>query len=82
MRVIVFTRAGCQPCRTTKRAFGHHGVLYKEIDVEERPDTVGALRDWYGYRELPIVLVHTDEGSNHDNWSGFRPDKIKELANG
>ena len=73
-QVTVFTGDGCQQCRLTKDALDARGVDVIEIDVTDRPDTVEELRE-LGFRQLPVVVV-----TGGETWSGFRPDKIAEVA--
>ena len=59
--------------RIAHRALDNAGVEYDVVDISLDPearDYVMAL----GYLQAPVVS--TDE----DHWSGFRPDKINELA--
>ncbi|WP_240048685.1 NrdH-redoxin [Curtobacterium flaccumfaciens] len=60
----------------TERALNSAGIEYTEVildnvdqaQIDEWKATVGA--------QAPIVVTDTETGS----WSGFRPDKIGELA--
>ena len=73
MAVTVYTKPACVQCTATKKALDRAGVDYEIVDItmdSEARDYVMAL----GYLQAPVVV--TDE----DHWSGFRPDKIDELA--
>ena len=73
MSITVFTKANCVQCGATYRALDAKGIEYDIVDLSESAeglDRVIAL----GYLQAPVVI--TDE----DHWSGFRPDKIDELA--
>ncbi|CAM3696566.1 glutaredoxin-like protein NrdH [Tsukamurella ocularis] len=72
--VIVYTRPACVQCTATYRALDKAGVEYTSVDIsldEEAREYVLAL----GYLQAPVVVV---DGADH--WSGFRPDRIKALA--
>lgn len=73
--VIVYTKPGCPQCERTKKLMDNNGIEYETVDVSVNPEARENLLA-QGYSQMPIV--HTE----HDEWSGFRPDKIKELANG
>jgi glutaredoxin-like protein NrdH len=72
--VIVYTTPGCVQCDATKRALNSYGIAFAEIDLSAKPDVLDRLKA-DGWQRAPIV--HTGDGQA---WSGFRPDKIRELA--
>ena len=49
------------------------GIDYEILDLSEDPAALEHVKS-LGYLQAPVVI--TDE----DHWSGFRPDKIDELA--
>ncbi|MRH89029.1 glutaredoxin-like protein NrdH [Nocardia sp. SYP-A9097] len=73
MTITVYTKPACVQCNATYRALDKAGVAYDVIDISENPearDYVMAL----GYLQAPVIVA----GDAH--WSGFRPDRIKALA--
>ena len=73
MSITVYTKPACVQCNATYRALDKAGLEYNVIDITEDAearDYVMAL----GYLQAPIVVA------GEDHWSGFRPDKIDELA--
>ena len=71
--ITVYTKPACVQCNATYRALDAKGLKYKSVDLsvdENALDVVKAM----GYMQAPVVV--TDQ----DHWSGFRPDKIEELA--
>ena len=77
MSITVYTKSGfCGMCKATERALDSAGIEYTEVilddvdqaQIEEWKTTLGT--------NAPIVVTDTETGS----WSGFRPDKIGELA--
>jgi glutaredoxin-like protein NrdH len=71
--VTVYSKPSCVQCNATYRALDDRLIEYSVVDLTEDAtslDRVQAL----GYLQAPVVI--TDE----DHWSGFRPDKIDELA--
>jgi len=78
--ITVYGRENCQPCRATRRRLDVLGVAYQFRNVETY--NYGRLEDDLrasGYRSLPVVEVTHDDG-NLETWSGFRPDKLDQLA--
>lgn len=73
--ITVYTRPGCGPCRMTCRTLDALSIPYTVVDIsqdDEARDYVMAL----GYRQAPVVVA----GDEH--WSGFRPERMKELKEG
>lgn len=71
MRVVVYTKPACQPCRATKKRMEKLGVPFDELDIRDHLDYVRSL----GYQEAPVVEVDCGDGATA-HWSGFRPDHI------
>lgn len=73
MTITVYTKPSCVQCRATYRALESKGLEYSVLDLtqdEQAMEMVKAL----GHLQAPVVI--TDD----DHWSGFRPDKIADLA--
>ncbi len=73
MSITVYTKPSCVQCNATYRALDAKGIEYEVHDVSEDAVALEQVKA-LGYLQAPVVV--TDE----DNWSGFRPDKIAELA--
>lgn len=74
--VTVYTKPACVQCNATYRALEKAGISYESVDVTASPEALEYVQD-LGYSQAPVVVVNAD-GENH--WSGFRPDKIGQLA--
>lgn len=73
-QVIVYTKPACVQCNAVFRALDKAGIAYEKVDISidsEARDYVMSL----GYLQAPVVYA----GPN-DHFSGFRPDRIKQLA--
>jgi len=73
MTVTVYTKPSCVQCNATYRALDSKGIEYEVLDVSQDEQALAHVKE-LGYLQAPVVI--TDE----DHWSGFRPDKIAELA--
>ncbi|WP_026531848.1 glutaredoxin-like protein NrdH [Arthrobacter sp. H41] len=73
MTVTVYTKPACVQCNATYRALDRKGITYQSVDISQDPAALERVRAM-GYLQAPVVV--TDK----DHWSGFRPDKINELA--
>lgn len=73
MSVTVYTKPSCVQCKATYRALDQQGVDYDVIDIS----TDDVARDYVmalGHLQAPVVVT------DNDHWSGFRPDRIKQLV--
>ncbi|WP_146338406.1 glutaredoxin-like protein NrdH [Nesterenkonia sp. NBAIMH1] len=73
MSVTVYTKPACVQCNATYRALDKNGVAYKTVDISQDAEALERVRA-LGYMQAPVVITDAD------HWSGFRPDKISELA--
>lgn len=78
--IEILTKPSCTNCVATYRALDSKKINYNLTDMSEHPDRLAQAKE-LGYLQAPIVLIHDDEGNIVEHWSGFRPDKIMELAN-
>lgn len=75
MIVRVYSKPNCGQCAATIRKLNVLGVEHVVEDATD-PQTVAALKE-LGYMSAPVVCVGV---SNDDMWSGYRPDRIEEIA--
>ena len=73
MNVTVYSKPVCVNCTATKRAFDTAGISYAEVDLTQDATMLAKVKA-LGYTQAPVVMA----GAEH--WAGFRPDKIKEIA--
>ena len=75
--VTVYSKPACVQCNATYRALERAGLAYAVVDVTQAPAALEYIVGDLGHSQAPVVVV-IEDGQNH--WSGFRPDKIAELA--
>jgi len=71
--ITVYSQGACVQCNATYRALDKLGAEYTVVDISEDADA----RDYVmslGHLQAPVVIV------DGDSWSGYRPDRIKALA--
>ncbi|MHA7304745.1 glutaredoxin-like protein NrdH [Arthrobacter sp. TMN-49] len=73
MTVTVYTKPACVQCNATYRALDKKGITYQSVDISTDPEALEHVLS-LGYQQAPVVITDVD------HWSGFRPDKIAELA--
>jgi glutaredoxin-like protein NrdH len=74
-QITVYTKPACVQCNAVFRALDKLGLEHRRVDISadsEAREYVMAL----GYLQAPVVYAGPD---NHH--SGYRPDRLKELAN-
>lgn len=72
MSITVYAKPNCPQCAATKRQFDRLGFDYTAIDISDDPQTIDRLQR-EGWRQMPVVFA------DGESWSGYRPDKIREL---
>ena len=73
MVATVYSKPSCPQCDATKRQFTKLGLPFEVVDVTQNQQAADQLRA-AGFQQLPVVIA----GNNV--WSGYRPDRIKQLA--
>lgn len=73
MAITVYTKPSCVQCTATYRALDSKGIEYEIHDLSQDPAALEQVKA-LGYLQAPVVVT------DGDHWSGFRPDKIDELA--
>jgi glutaredoxin-like protein NrdH len=73
MAITVYSKPACVQCTATYRALDSKGIEYEIFDVSVDDKALQTVKD-LGYLQAPVVVT------DGDHWSGFRPDKISELA--
>lgn len=77
--VTLYGKEHCVQCTASERKLNQNQVQYLHQDAtsEENLKLIRELDP--SYRSAPIVTV-SENGVVIDHWTGYRPDKIDELA--
>ena len=73
MTVTVYSKPSCVQCTATYRELDKLGYDYTVVDISQDADA----RDFVmslGHLQAPVVVA------GGENWSGYRPERIKALA--
>ena len=73
--VRIYTKDRCVQCDMSKRLMKRLGIEYVEEDATDAGN-LAAFKE-LGFLAAPVVAVGE---SRDDMWSGFQPDRIKEIA--
>ncbi len=71
--ITIYKKKNCPQCNATEIEMCRLGIKYETVDLDTDADALDYVQS-LGYRSAPVVVTTTD------NWSGFRPDKIKTLV--
>lgn len=72
--VTVFSKNDCMQCRMTKMFLKQHNVSFVEHNLDAEPQYAAGLKK-DGFMATPVVKL-----PNGDAFSGFRPDRLKQLV--
>lgn len=73
MSITVYSKPSCVQCVATYRALDKLGLEYSIVDLAADEAAMGNVLAM-GHMQAPVVV------DGEDSWSGFRPDRIKALA--
>lgn len=73
MTVTVYSKPSCVQCTRTYKVLDKKGIAYTSVDIMQDAEALERIKT-LGYQQAPVVVTDID------HWSGFRPDKIDELA--
>lgn len=71
--VTLYSKPGCPKCMASKRDLDKLEIAYTYIDVSKDFDAYAYLKS-RGILSMPFVEA------NGEDWTGYRPDKIKALV--
>lgn len=72
--IAIYTKNNCPACKMTKKLMDSLGVEYSCFDVTNNEQQLNMLKS-IGCKQLPVIDIDGEVV-----WSGFKPDKIKELV--
>ena len=71
--VTVYSKPACVQCTATYTRLDSKGIDYEVLDLSQDSAALEQVKS-LGYLQAPVVVT------DNDHWSGFRPDKVDELA--
>ena len=70
MPVTLYTKPRCVQCDATERKFKELGIEYTKLNAPENLEYLKGL----GHLQAPVIITESGQ-----HWSGYQPDKIKEI---
>ena len=56
--IIIYSAAGCGPCKSAKKLFDEKGISYKVIDIQWKKDLIDEMEKLTGKRSVPQILIN------------------------
>ncbi|MEL3959445.1 glutaredoxin-like protein NrdH [Caldifermentibacillus hisashii] len=73
-KVTVYTKHNCPQCEVTKIVLKDEGIEFNTINIEDDQEAMEYVKDVLGFSSTPVIVA-----DGHEPFSGFQPDKLKEL---
>lgn len=77
--IVVIVKPACVQCEATYKQLNKDNREYEIVDIYKDPAASYFVMS-LGYLQLPVVIVGRI-GRPDKHWSGFRPDRIKNISN-
>jgi glutaredoxin-like protein NrdH len=77
--ITLYSRPDCQPCKRIKAWWQRKGVEFTEINVEESPDDLAAIKA-LGYERVPVTIVSTGDPEMDLHWGGLHVDNMTKYT--
>ncbi len=74
-KVTVYTKNGCPQCEMTKVVLNGEGIEFQAFNIEEDQKAFDYVVNTLNLRQMPVVVADGTEP-----FTGFQPDKLKELV--
>ena len=66
-KVLIYSTSWCGPCSNAKRLLKEKGIMYVEIDIEEKGMSREDLFNITGGRTVPQIVVDGETIGGYDN---------------
>lgn len=73
--ITIYSRPDCQPCKRIKAWWDRKGVVYQEVNVEESPADLAAIKA-LGYERVPVTVVSNGDPETDLHWGGLHMDNL------
>ena len=77
--ITLYSRPDCQPCKRIKAWWDRKGVTYNEVNVEESPADLEAIKA-LGYERVPVVVVSNGDPETDLHWGGLHMDNLTKYT--
>lgn len=78
--ITIYSRPDCQPCKRIKAWWERKGIEYQEVNVEESPADLAALKS-LGYAQVPVTVVSNGDPETDIHWQGLVLANLEKYTN-
>jgi glutaredoxin-like protein NrdH len=78
--ITIYSRPSCQPCKQIKRWWKGKSVTFQEVNVEESPADLEAIKS-LGYSQVPVIVVSNGDAETDIHWQGLNMDFLEKYTN-
>ena len=68
--ITIYSRPDCQPCKRVKAWWDKRDITYREINVEESPADLAAIKA-LDYTGVPVIVVSNGDPETDIHWQGL-----------
>lgn len=79
MTITIYSRPDCQPCKRIKAWWERNGVSFNEVNVEESPAELAAIKA-LGYERVPVTVVSNGDPEPDIHWGGLHLDNMTKYT--
>jgi glutaredoxin-like protein NrdH len=77
--ITFYSRPDCQPCKRIKAWWDRKGVPFNEVNVEESPADLVAIKA-LGYERVPVTVVSNGDPETDIHWGGLHLDNMTKYT--
>lgn len=77
--ITIYSRPDCQPCKRIKAWWDRKGVPFNEVNVEESPADLVAIKA-LGYERVPVTVVSNGDPETDIHWGGLHMDNMTKYT--
>jgi glutaredoxin-like protein NrdH len=77
--ITIYSRPDCQPCKRIKAWWDRKGVPFNEVNVEESPADLVAIKA-LGYERVPVTVVSNGDPETDIHWGGLHLDNMTKYT--
>lgn len=78
--ITIYSRPDCQPCKRIKAWWEKRDITFQEVNVEESPADLAALKS-LGYTGVPVIVVSNGDPETDIHWQGLVLTNLEKYTN-
>jgi glutaredoxin-like protein NrdH len=78
--ITIYSRPECQPCKRIKAWWEKRDIAFQEVNVEESPADLAAIKS-LGYTGVPVIVVSNGDPETDIHWQGLVLTNLEKYTN-